>query len=209
MPIKKAEIDAPDPFRPVTNAEIKGILDNPLFVMPPGEDGDQWEAAVATVREALEKLDLNLPLRKDKKIIRVDYAICRPIDQLVYRNHDIDNGLLNDSVINQVRSEIGLRISLRARIGKLLDVIKEYAAGNDYEIDMVKWSKKSGRPHAFSNIRNFVGGFGDTHERKQLAYNLIEEFLSEQFGYSVKFVNLEFIDRKQKKGGVVKQTKMF
>lgn len=192
---------APDPLAPVTAQEVAAIMDDPRFCVA-GYDESKVKDAMSRVRERLDSIDFKALPFGSRESHHVRHDLCRPLDNQL-EQAGVEKKVLKDEVILAVRSEIGLRISLRVRLGShpqfrdLCRVIKE-RKGN-ISIGSLKQDEKTILiAHVLITLTCDFGQRNGVEGRK-LGWELVAEFLKQQTGAEkVTFEGQHFVDRDKK-----------
>lgn len=197
------EQDIPqEPIANVTTPEVLGILNHELFLAPIGVDNTGWQQAVAKVKAAVQKLNLNLAVPDQNKYMS---ALCKNVDAAVRDHAEVDNGLIEDPMVLKAREEIAARLRIRiflGRDGALLKRLVDFIRDHHGKIDFDELAEIDGDKQIKSKLFYVVQPFGEEIERKKLGWLLVAEFLSEKAGMPVEFVGQRFIARKR--GGAEK-----
>lgn len=177
----------PHPLRNLSEQEVLQIINDARFAAPPdsGIQDAEWTRTLASVRQNLFVLDLNLPFDDNNPLVEND--VCQRIDTQIRAEKTELEPFLNDPVVQTVREEIGLRIYIRigiasrtkTRFSQFIDKIKEQHG--KFSLELLSCG---GNRYLFSGIcariRLVFLHFGRHPARQKLAWSLIEEFLSQQ-----------------------------
>lgn len=181
----------PDPERNVRNAEISEILGKPYFTKPDEFLDVQWTTAVQQVRDALGKLDIDLGIKKANKHLMGD--LCKRVNRMV-AGSEVRDDLLQDSVVNVVRNQIGFFLRMRIYIQGHRDYEKLCELIREKNGDVSTTDFRDCSPNLLILMYNFVRNFGKTPDAKKKGWTLIREFLSEQTGVTVNIQHSFFRD---------------
>lgn len=173
-----------DPRRNLTSEEILGVMDRKNFTRPEDIAEEAWVTAIDQVREALAALNLDIPFKNVKLYFE---TLCKDVDNAVRDCDSVDANLLQDPVVKRIRELISMRIRIRFQLSnhkffpQLIDLLRR-KNGN---VSLVEIKREYGQTIVI-NMYELVRVFGKTDEQKRFAWDIIDEFLSEQTGVSVK-----------------------
>lgn len=190
--------EIPDPLRNLQVADVVSVTHHPAFQRPQNIAEPDWLRAIEEVRTAARAIKLDVPIERDNQRFLV--GLCKEIDRQIraYRGDEaIDKTRLHDPVIEAVREQIGLFISVRVRLGRneqfqaLLDALtKEKGI-----VTLVELDKKYGLKAITSTLRAIAKGAFESASRREAVWGYIKEFLAEQAGLAkVDFPGQEFED---------------
>ncbi|MBI5413475.1 hypothetical protein HZA42_03970 [Candidatus Peregrinibacteria bacterium] len=186
-----------NPLRNFTPREAEEILDNPHFQQSKNFTKEEWEKTKRTVRDAIRKMQFNLPIRAGE----AEADICIPIGRLavkipgmtlLYHRPDVR------SIRHKIKSFINVRLKIASayKFLDLLEIIKRTQGRVTIE-DLRRTS-----PGVFHEVvpvmRKLVEYFGRSSTDKETAVALINEFLSEQTGVPVKIADSLLLRRKKR-----------
>lgn len=190
--------EIPDPLRNLQVADVVSITQHAAFQRPQNIAEPDWQRAVEEVRTAARAIKLDLPIEQGNQRFLV--GLCREVDRRVraHRGDEaIDKARLHDPVIEAVREQIGLFISVRVRLGRneqfraLLDALTMEKG----IVTLVELDKKYGLKAITSTLRAIAKGAFESASRREAVWGYIKEFLAEQAGLvRVDFPGQEFED---------------
>lgn len=190
----RAERDIPDPLRSLKVGDVVSITDNPAFQKPEGIDEEQWVAAVEEVRGAVRILKLDVPIDARDKVFLP--GLCKGVDRNIrgYNGEEpIDKPRAHDPVIDAVRNQIGLFVTVRIRLGRnekfqqLIGILKAQSGIASFA-DL----ERQGLRSLVAVMRNIVQQADDANIKREAMWGYIKEFLAEQAGIA----KVDFPDQK-------------
>lgn len=190
----------PDPLRSLKVGDVVAMTGHSSFQKPEGIEDQAWAAAIEEVRAAVRTVRLDVPI--DKAVNNFLPGICHEVDRRIraYKGEgNVDKKRLHDPVIDAVREQIGLFLSVRIRLGRnekfkeLVGVLKK-TGGN---ISLNALEKEHDLHAVVQTMRTIAKQDGNTAARKEAIWKYIKEFLAEQAGLdSIDFPGQKFTDER-------------
>lgn len=180
--MEEVRSEIPNPLRNVTTDEICAALDNISIEVPDGIDSADWGDVIDKVRAAVQLMRLDIPIGVERKIFLP--SVCDTVDYKVRRNVKVDQGLLRNPLVNIIREQIGLYITVRVRLGRsqqFADLIRGIKEHNG-DISLTQLETDYGCHSVTNTMRLIVKSVGDGPEKKESVWLIIQEFLAEQAG---------------------------
>lgn len=193
---KIAAPDIPDPLRNIGASEVNQILKHSFLRRPDDIEEEAWKAGIDKIRTAVRALKLDVPIPQTNKILSL---VCPIVDETVRTSEKVENGILDDPVVNAIRRRIGLFIHVRVALGRhpqferlKAEIKKGKGRISIYELSKLKEKNVS---DVVSVIRRTIHDYGKTAEEKKAVVDIIQEFLAEQTGLSsVELTGVKFKD---------------
>lgn len=172
----------PDPLRNLQADEVIAITNHAAFQRPEHVDEETWTGAVETVRDAAEKMKLDVAA--DTSNLKFLGAVCKDVDARVRRCMEVDSTLVSNDAVNAVRQEIGLFFGIRIRLGrhaqfeKLLEILRAKSG----VVTIVELERNKAVKAIAATLRAIPNNAGNTVERRTAVWAYVKEFLAQQAG---------------------------
>lgn len=194
------QTDTPDPLRNLKVGDVVTITSHDSFEKPEGIEDEAWAAAIEEVRAAVRTVRLDVPI--EKTVNNFLPGVCREVDRRIkaYKGDGaVDKKRLHDPVIDVVREQIGLFLSVRIRLGRnekfgeLIRVLKRLKG----DVSLNALEREHDLHAVVQTMRMIAKQAGNTAARKEAIWKYMKEFLAEQAGLEkVDFPGQKFSDER-------------